>query len=330
MAESNKVLLLVLSCTVFSGMALAGCLGGSSGQNGGQTAPTTASPSSGQLEVVTSFRAITLLVAPIAGNDAKITQILPAGEDPHDYDPTPSDAKAFLNSPVFFYDGPTLEKWGQDLATSVNPNIKLATFEESVPASAFAQIRAENSNFPNSSQDMHYWLSPQLALYFAPYVAQQLSAADPAHSSDYQANARAFEARLQQLDSDYKGGLADCRVRNFLTSHAFLDYVAAAYNVTPTSITGLSPDATPSIQQMADVINESRAAGVLGVLAEPDETVQLSNSVAAELNLPTYPFTTMEVLPQPPVPENQTDYIGIQEGNLHELELAMDCSQGTD
>ena len=48
---------------------------------------------------------------------------------------------------------------------------------------------------------------------------------------------------------------------------------------------------------MDSILNESKADNVMGVLSEPDETQTLSQSVASELKLPLYPFSTMEILP---------------------------------
>ncbi len=278
-----------------------------------------------KMQVVTSFRPFTLLVAPVAGDDAQITQVLPPGADPHDYEPTPADAIKMQDAKVFFYDGPFLEPWGATLPRSANPDIKVVSFADAVPPGAIERMKAAHSGFPDTSQDPHLWLSPKLALYFVTYAAAQLSDADPAHSSDYQANAKAFEGRLQKLDGDYQSGLANCTTRTLLTSHAFLDYVAADYNLTAISIAGLSPDAEPSIAQMGSVLNESRAAGVMGVLAEPDESQTLSESVGSELKLPVYYFTTMEVLPSGNLSPADDDYVAIGEKNLQQLRLALGC-----
>lgn len=306
---------------------ISGCVGSgitnSSGSNVNNQ--TTSNSSAAKLTVITSFRPFTLLVAPIGGDDINIVQILPPGADPHDYEPTPSDALALLSGRIFFYDGPFLEPWASTLAASTNPNITLISFADSVPQSAIEQMESEYPNFPNTIQDPHLWLSPQLAEYFVPYAANQLSEADPAHASDYQANAAVFEKKLEGLDAEYKTGLENCTTRTVLTSHAFLDYVAAAYNLTVISIAGLSPDAEPSIRQMDTVLNQSKAAGVRGVLMEPDETQQLSQSVASQLNLPVYSFNTMEILPYGNQTANESDYITIQESNLHEMELALGC-----
>ena len=281
--------------------------------------------STGKLQVITSFRPFTLLVAPVAGNYAKITQILPPGADPHDYEPTPKDAIDFQGAQVFFYDGSFLEPWATSIAASANPNITLVSFADAVPAQEFARMKMGYPDFPDTSQDPHLWLSPKLAVYFVPYVAQKLSAADPENAAGYNANAQAFEARLQKLDSEYETGLANCTTRTFLTSHAFLNYVAAAYNLTAISMAGLSPDAEPSIQQMDAVLEDAKAAHVMGVLSEPDETQALSQSVASELNLPVYAFSTMEILPNGNLNASASDYIAIQENNLQEMRSALGC-----
>lgn len=321
-ARLQKNLRLLLSVALLCTILLFGC----AGQAQGGAAPASANNSqSSQLQVITSFRPFTLLVGPVAGSHAKITQILPPGADPHDYEPTPKDAIDFQNAQVFFYDGPFLEPWAAPIAASANPGIALASFADAVPADEFARMKSEYPNFPDTSQDPHLWLSPKLAEYFVPYVAKKLSAADPENAAGYNANAQAFEARLQKLDSDYEAGLANCTTRTFLSSHAFLNYVAAAYNLTAISMAGLSPDAEPSIQQMDAVLKDAKAAHVMGVLSEPDETQALSQSVASELNLTLYPFSTMEILPAGSLNASAGDYVAIQENNLQEMRSALGC-----
>jgi ABC-type Zn uptake system ZnuABC Zn-binding protein ZnuA len=76
---------------------------------------------------------------------------------------------------------------------------------------------------------------------------------------------------------------------------------------------------------MAAVIEKAKAHNVRGILAEPDEAADLSRAVSAELNLPVYSFTTMEVLPAGPPAEGDTDYVAIMENNLQEMKKAMLC-----
>ena len=86
----------------------------------------------------------------------------------------------------------------QTLADSTNPDIQLVTFADAIPGPVYDQMKSRYADFPNLTQDPHLWLSPQLAEYYLPYVAQQLSKADPENATDYQNNAAAFEKRLKK------------------------------------------------------------------------------------------------------------------------------------
>ena len=337
------ILMIAAMASVIAAVAGAGCLtsspavrqpGSSTDNNSqGSTSYPTASGSAppkhpgqdGRIQVVTSFRPFTLLVGPIGGDHITITQILPPGADPHEYEPTPNDAVALKNGEIFFYAGPFLEPWAADLAASSNPDIQRVTFADAIPGPVYDQMKSQYTNFPDTTQDPHLWLSPQLTEYYADYVARRLSETDPQNASDYQNNAAVFEKRLQQLDSDYSAGFSNCTTRSFLSSHSFLGYIASAYNLTQISISGMSPDAQPSLKQMSAVIEEAKAYNVRGILTEPDEAEDLSKSVSAELSLPVYYITTMEVLPAGPLTEDDTDYVVIMENNLHEMKKAMLC-----
>ncbi|HXX55456.1 MAG TPA: metal ABC transporter substrate-binding protein [Methanoregula sp.] len=303
--------------------AASGCTAGPGGSD--QAGPAPGTGYEGGIPVITSFRPLTLLVAPVGGDHITLTQILPPGADPHDYEPTPADALALRNGRIFFYDGPFLEPWAAALAGSANPDLKLVSFPDTIPGPVYEEMKSRYPGFPNLTEDPHLWLSPQLAEYYVAGVARQLSETDPANATYYQNNAAAFEGRLAQLDSDYKAGLSDCSTRTLLSSHAFLDYTAAAYNLTPISISGMNPDAEPSLRQMAAIIQEAKTSGARGILAEPDEAEDLSKSVASELNVPVYPFTTMEILPPGQGTPEDSDYVSIMENNLKEMKRAMAC-----
>ena len=287
--------------------------------------PPANTRSSGKIQVITSFRPITLLVAPVGGDHITITQILPPGADPHDYEPTPNDAVALRNGKVFFYDGPFLEPWAANLAASANPDIRLATFADAIPVPVYNQMKSMNPNFPNMTEDPHLWLSPQVAEYFVPLLPGNCLKQIRKMLQITRIMPRHLKNGSLLLDADYRAGLSNCTTRTFLTSHAFLDYTAAAYNLTAISIAGLSPDAEPSVKQMSAIVDEAKAQNVKGVLAEPDEAEDLSKAVSTELNLPVYSFTTMEVLPTGPLTPDDMDYVAVMENNLQEMKKAMAC-----
>jgi hypothetical protein len=63
----------------------------------------------------------------------------------------------------------------------------------------------------------------------------------------------AFTAGLDKLDREYRQGLRGCKRHEIVTSHAAFGYLAARYGLEQVSITGLSPEAEPTPQQLEHV-----------------------------------------------------------------------------
>lgn len=280
----------------------------SNNSNGSILLPTF-NQSGNKLEVTTTFRAITLLVEPIGGNLVKINQILPPGADPHNFEPTPSNSIGITKSSILFYDSNNLEQWAVNFVKSVNPNINLVSFQSSI----------------NSTQsNPHFWLAPVLAISYVKMITQTLQQADPKNSLEYESNEKTFLNQLELLNQTYYLTLSNCSTRSAITSHSFLNYLSNEYNFSQISIAGPSPDATPSISQIISVINQSKTVGARGVLVEPDETINLANSISTELSIPTIPFDTMEVLTSS---NSNYSYIQTQMDNLQKLSIVMGCNQ---
>ena len=116
--------------------------------------------------------------------------------------------------------------------------------------------------------DPHIWQSPPLAKQMVDRILAGFIQIDPANSSYYQANADALKVQLDNLDKDYKQGLANCVEKNIITSHSAFGYLAAAYGLNQVSIAGLSPDAEPSSQQLADIVKFTKANNVKYIFFE--------------------------------------------------------------
>jgi len=76
---------------------------------------------------------------------------------------------------------------------------------------------------------------------------------------------------------------------------------------------------------MAAILGTAKADNVKGVIAETDEVEALSQSVATELDLPLYPYTTMEVLPAGTLSDEDNDYVAIMENNLQQMRQTLQC-----
>src|SRR5690348_1137058 len=65
--------------------------------------------------VTTSFYPLFFFAKKIAGDTVSITNILPAGSEPHDYEPTAQDIATIAGSKLLLLQGSTMESWGHKM-----------------------------------------------------------------------------------------------------------------------------------------------------------------------------------------------------------------------
>src|SRR5207302_6893697 len=93
------------------------------------------------------------------------------------------------------------------------------------------------------SADPHVWLDPILFSRIAEGIGHVL-----------RRPAAPLVADLRRLDQAYRRGLAHCRRKEIVTSHAAFGYLARRYGLIQVPITGLTPESEPSPQQLANVV----------------------------------------------------------------------------
>ena len=80
-----------------------------------------------------------------------------------------------------------------------------------------------------------------------------MTEADPDHAADYRANNARLQADLDQLDADFRTGLANCTTRTVVVSHDAFGYLGERYDLDVHAIAGLSPDAEPSARRLGEL-----------------------------------------------------------------------------
>jgi zinc transport system substrate-binding protein len=283
-------------------------------------APSAATPQSGKLPVVASFYPLYYFAAQIGGNKADVYDITPAGSEPHDYEPTAGDMIEIENSRLLILNGFGLEAWGNDVAKNVDPaKTLLVTASDGI-------ISHQLTEAGQTTIDPHVWLAPELAKTMVDNIAAGFVKVDPADSQYYQANASALKIKLDQLDADYRTGLANCRLKDIITSHAAFGYLASAYGLNQIPIAGLSPDAEPSPEQLADIVGQARADKIKYIFFESLVSPKLSQTIATEIGAKTLVFNPLEGLTKAELAQGQ-NYFTEMQNNLTNLETALECQK---
>jgi len=278
-----------------------------------------ANPSgSGKMAVVGTFYPLAHFASQVGGNFVAVANITPAGAEPHDYEPTPQDIAAAYGAKVFIMNGGGVDTWAERIAPDLKAKgVTVVDMQDTVSL----------STAPSGSEttlDPHIWLDPVLSEQEIALIRDAFVKADPVNAVVYENNAASYIAQLQALDEEYKTGLASCRIKDIVTSHAAFGYLAKQYGLTQIAIAGLSPDAEPSAQQMADIAQLAKKDNVKYIFFESLVSPKLSQTIATEVGAKTIAFNPLEGLTDEQISSGET-YLTVMQDNLSKLRLALEC-----
>src|SRR3989338_6805378 len=194
--------------------------------------PGVLTEKTGRLQVVVSFYPLEEFSRQVGGREVDVTSLIPAGVEPHDFEPTARDIVAIHQSDVFVYNGAGFEPWIERTLPDIEK-------------SGVAVVNSSKGVDVLSSGDPHIWLDPIMARKQVDAITEGFITADPQHASIYEANATAYKKQLADLDTDFHVGLSHCATRNIVVSHEAFGYVARRYGFNVISISGISPDEEP-------------------------------------------------------------------------------------
>lgn len=272
----------------------------------------------GNLLVVTSFYPYYYLATRIAGNRAEVRTLVPAGSEPHDWEPSARDVADLKKARVFVYNGAGFEAWvGKTLDAARNDT--RIDIEATYGLPLAPPPPGEDAG--NFASDPHVWLDPTLMQAIAAAVADGLTRADPAGRDRYARNLADLTGRLDALDGAFKSGLRECARRDVITSHAAFGYLARRYGLEQFAVSGLAPDAEPTPARVAAMTRLARERGATVIYFETLVSPRISEVIAREVGAKTLTLDPIEGVKD----EKTQTYFTIMTDNLANLRTGLDC-----
>lgn len=275
-------------------------------------------PVSNKIAVATSFYPLYFFASQIGGDKADVFNITPASAEPHDYEPTTQDVVRITTSNLLVLNGGALEAWGDKIKDQLKGSKVLV-----VTAGEGLADKTLDEN-GKTIQDPHIWQNPLLAKKEVAVIEKAYEKIDPKNAVYFQANAEKLLAQLDQLDAQYRAGLASCMLKDFVTSHAAFGYMAAQYGINQISISGVSPDEEPSSQKLAEVADLVKKENIKVVFFETLVSPKLSDTIAQETGAKAMVLDPIEGISQEDLAKGHT-YLTVMKDNLSALQDALVC-----
>jgi zinc transport system substrate-binding protein len=283
-----RTILILSGLLLATGAVAAGC-GGVDGGSGGRTT------------VVASFYPLAYAAEQIGGPSVRVEDLTPPGVEPHDLEVTPRDVARIRSADVVFVLGDGFQPQVERAAGSGDGVVRVL---ETPGLRVF------------DDGDPHVWLDP---LRFA-IVSRRIASA-----LGRPTRGQVFVRRLRALDGRFRRGLADCRTRDLVTSHAAFAYLADRYGLRQVPVTGLSPESEPTPRRLADAIEQVRASDASTVFFEPLVSPRIADAVASETGRRIAVLDPLEGL-TPDEAARGEDYFTLMRANLRALQEGLGCS----
>lgn len=283
MKTKTRIAAMAAACLllVSSLAALAGCSGQPEGSNGSTT------PSTGKLTIMTTLFPQYDFARQVAGEHAEVSLLLPLGMESHSYEPTPADVVQIGKSDLFIYTGNYMEGWVSGILDNAASD-SLTVLDVSKGIELDVEGEDGHDHHANDGHqheyDPHIWTSPVLAKQMVENIAQTLCYIDPEHAADYQANARAYQEKLDALDGEIRQVVADGQRKKVFFGgtfpfHYFFEEYGLEYEAAYDSCSG---ETEPSAGVVAHMIEEMRQENIPVIYHEELVDPKIARSIADE------------------------------------------------
>jgi zinc/manganese transport system substrate-binding protein len=227
------------------------------------------------LPVVASFTVLADVVKQVGGDHVKVSSLVGPNGDPHEFEPSPADAKKLNAAKITFVSGEGLEGWMDRLIT--------ASGYKGTPVVASEGINTRTMvDDGKTITDPHVWNSPVNVKIWVANIEKALEAADPADAADFKANAAKYTQTLTELDAyaHKKFDTVPADRRKILTSHDAFGYFGREYNVSFLSPLGFSTESEASAADVAKLIEQIKTEHVKTYFFENSNDPRLVKQVA--------------------------------------------------
>ena len=312
----NRLSALVCACTLSLSL-LTGC----------GTQPADTAGSDGRLRVLTSFYPMYDFACKIGGDCIDVTNMVPSGTEPHDWEPSTNDLKNLEKADVFIYNGADMEPWADDLLVSRSDTLRVVEASENVELRTTDGEHEhahehEGADHHHGDFDPHVWLDPENAKIEMEAIRDALCAADPENSTVFQSNYEKYAAELDALDAEFREKLAPLPNRTIVVAHEAFGYLCDAYSLTQVGIEGLSPDSEPDPGRMAEVIDFVREHSISTIFFEELVSPKVAEAIASETGAQAKMLSPLEGLSDEQAAAG-ADYFSVMHDNLAALMEAL-------
>ena len=292
---------------------LAGCGGGPDADRSSEGQPPEAQTSTGGtaagssevvLEVFVGIPPLEGLAGTIGGDRVEVRSLVPGGQSPHTYEPTPSQMAALATADLYLSIEMPFEKVLISKVKGSATGLQFLDISRDIDRrQMIAHAHDESSHDPHdhaghdhaghdhaghghdcggagddTHADPHVWMAPANLRQLAEEVAQAYEEADPEGAAAYRSNLEQYQERIQSLEAELARILSPFAGDTLYVYHPAFGYFTDAFGLVQTAVEIEGKEPTP--RQLTELIARARREGVRLLIVQPQFDPRSAQTVA--------------------------------------------------
>jgi len=235
-------------------------------------------------------------VANIVGDKADVVPLIPAGFNPHAYEPRAEDIKRINDLDVIVVNGIGHDDFADRMIqSSDNPKVAIIEANENVPllAATGSAARAGSGASSGKIVNPHTFLSVTGSIAQVNTIARELAKMDPDNADAYRKNAREYTRKLRTLRARALKQLADvpAGAMRVATIHGAYDYLLREFGLEVTAVVEPAHGIEPSPAQLKGTIDQMKKLDVNVIFSEMDFPSTYVDTIRKETGVRLYALT---------------------------------------
>lgn len=213
------------------------------------------------------------LTRALVGSAAEVRCLLPAGANPHTFEPDARQTRVMAEAQLFLPIGMPFERAFTQRLQGLNPRLVLAPTDRGIAKFA------DGCGDPHEAGDPHIWLSPRRFARVAENTAAALEQALPACRGEIAVRLPAVLAQIRALDAELARRLAAAPCKTWIVCHPSWTYFAADYGF---HLLTLEEEGKASnARHLVQIMQAAKAAKARAVFSEPRLNRRPAETLAA-------------------------------------------------
>lgn len=217
----------------------------------------------------------------IGGDKVDVTLLLPAGQESHLYDPSPTDMAKISQSDIFIYTGDVMEGWAGDIASSVGEDVHILDVSRNIELA-----ESENDDDHEHSLDPHIWLDFENAQKMCVNIATELILLSPEDADYFTDNLTALLNDISALDKEYALLFENGQAKDLIFGGRFsVGYLTRRYDIKyKSAYASCSANSEPSVKDIAYLSDYVRQNDIKVVFCEEFSDPKIAREIAKANN----------------------------------------------